>query len=509
MSMLAVDLPPPFVYFIQRMSVFAFVEGVFSKAFFLDSFSFMKIDRFYRANYETSSFLANQVLSIIIFTIFLGAIALLEWTIRARAFNSRMANKIPAKSIEDSSRNSGKNNDKLISKQEAISIFKRVIFNVFSIIFPYVLLNSVIDITNADFKNAATVISFLLAIFVGLATFKLSLLIILLVIRNFRKINKSPDSEETTHDNLFSNLRIKYMIITHLIFWVKRWAIIIIIIISPFFDNYYTIIAGFVIFLGFFAMELDYRSTDNKLEFVYVMITYFPPLITSFMAMIMEGHYISYSSKYLSSQLMMVVVMFFYIGLIPFRMYDYYKYQPKQRRKRMAKYQVERVNTTTNPSNASVLKDRELSVSNYDEDQSNQKVEKQAQQSKINNAVKNMKGFNFASAKQAVKEGNDESWKKWEKKSFDESQINRQTNPESFLSLYNPSVKSKVEESKDSDQEDEKLDSESDEKELKKQPVRLTTPIIEEDNLPPASFIGSKIPTPKVTEGKVLKNVEF
>lgn len=299
MSMLAVDLPPPFVYFIQRMSVFAFVEGIFSKAFFLDSFSFMKIDRFYRANYETSSFLSNQILSIIVLTFFLGSIALFEWVMRARALNTRKANKIPVKTVEQSSGSSGDNDEKLISKKEAIDILKRVMFNVFSIIFPYVLLNSIINVTNADFKNAATIISFLLAIFVGLATFKLSLLIILFVIKNFKNINKSSDPEETTHDNLFSNLRIKYMIMTHLIFWIKRWSIILIIFLSPFFDNYYTIIAGFVIFLGFFAMELDYRSTNNKLEFVYVLITYFPPVITSFMAMIMEGHYITYSSKYL------------------------------------------------------------------------------------------------------------------------------------------------------------------------------------------------------------------
>lgn len=65
-SLIAVDLPPPFVYFIQRMSIFGMIEGVFSKGFFLSSFKFMEIDRFYRANFETSSFLSNQILSIIL-----------------------------------------------------------------------------------------------------------------------------------------------------------------------------------------------------------------------------------------------------------------------------------------------------------------------------------------------------------------------------------------------------------------------------------------------------------
>jgi len=65
-SLLAIDLPPPFVYFVQRMSIFGMIEGIFSKIFILDSFNFMQEDRFYRANYETTSFISNQALSVII-----------------------------------------------------------------------------------------------------------------------------------------------------------------------------------------------------------------------------------------------------------------------------------------------------------------------------------------------------------------------------------------------------------------------------------------------------------
>ena len=71
-SLLAVDLPPPFVYLVQRMSIFGMIEGVYSKGFLLGQFNFMQEDRFYRANYETTSFLSNQSLSVFITLAVLG-----------------------------------------------------------------------------------------------------------------------------------------------------------------------------------------------------------------------------------------------------------------------------------------------------------------------------------------------------------------------------------------------------------------------------------------------------
>ena len=368
MSMLAVDLPPPFVYFIQRMSIFGFIEGIFSKAFFIDSFKFMEIDRFYRANYETTSFLSNQSLSIILMTAVLGVIIISEYSWRKKQktaspdkINSNGFGQRNIPSIDDSDTNP-------FSKKELIVASKKALFNTFAVMFPYILLNGVIDISNLTFKSNATTFSLFLSIFFTMASFKLSLLICALAIKNYRLVEKASDPEATTYDNLFSNLRVKYMVFTHIIFWSHRTITILIIVVSPYLENYLTIIAGFVVFLAYMSFMCEYRATDNRLEIIYIILCYSPPLITSFMAMLMEGHYISYSSKYACSQIMIVVIMFIYMSIIPFRMYDFYKYQPKQKLKRAAKYRQNKLNTTTNPSNVSVIKDRDV----YEPDKTSQ-----------------------------------------------------------------------------------------------------------------------------------------
>lgn len=149
-------------------------------------------------------------------------------------------------------------------------------------------------------KNGVTGFSFGLACFIMMVTFKLSLLIMIFVFKKFINIKHAYGIEETIHDNLFSNLRIKNMVITHLVFWTKRIAILILIILSPYYEAIYSVISGFIVFTSFTCLDLEYRATTNKLEVIYNIFIYSPPAIVSFINMLMEGHYISYDSKYIT-----------------------------------------------------------------------------------------------------------------------------------------------------------------------------------------------------------------
>lgn len=149
-------------------------------------------------------------------------------------------------------------------------------------------------------KNGVTGFSFGLACFIMMVTFKLSLLIMIFVFKKFINIKHSYDIEDTINDNLFSNLRIKNMVITHLVFWTKRIALLMLIIFSPYYEAIYSVISGFIVFTSFTCLDLEYRATTNKLEVLYHVFIYSPPVIVSFINMLMEGHYISYDSKYIT-----------------------------------------------------------------------------------------------------------------------------------------------------------------------------------------------------------------
>lgn len=174
--------------------------------------------------------------------------------------------------------------------------------------------------------------------------------------------------EAVINDNLFEEMNVKQLVIAHIIFWSKRWLIVLLICISPYFKNQYTIIVGFLLSLIYLHFELDYRATTNKLEYIYVLIYSVPSIIVSFMAMLMEGHYISYTSKYVASEMMMVLIMLVFITMVPFRFYDFYKYQKIQKLKREARYRNEKINSTTNQTNLSLLKDKDLSGSQCDDE---------------------------------------------------------------------------------------------------------------------------------------------
>lgn len=284
------------------------------------------------------------------------------------------------------------------------------------------MLNSIIDITNRSFSTWETTWSYFLSWFTILACFKISLLIIALSIKNYNEaVIKKKEPEDLVHDNLFMNMRMKHMVRTHLMFWSKRWFIILLIAISPYIEDYITIIIAFVVLLGYFAYELDYRVTDNKREFLYVLMIHINPLIVSFMAMLMEGHYISYNSKYIAAMIMMVVVTLVYTLVIPLRMVDYYKLQPKQRQQ---KYEAaERISSTANVYQTTQVKDNALSVSQVSQDNLDMKPQKKLGFEKSPSSSPSLglayKGFsNVVKEKTEEQESSPDASYKWKKKSI-------------------------------------------------------------------------------------------
>jgi hypothetical protein len=139
-SLLAVNLPPPFVYFVQRMSIFGMIEGVFSKGFFLSSFNFMTIDRFYEANFETTSFLSNQALSIILISFTLIGFIIREYVKDKK--DPRQNNDSNVYRVTDEPEfKIVKFSESFKLKNPLFYISKRFIFNMFAVIYPYLLLN--------------------------------------------------------------------------------------------------------------------------------------------------------------------------------------------------------------------------------------------------------------------------------------------------------------------------------------------------------------------------------
>ena len=200
-----------------------------------------------------------------------------------------------------------------------------------------------------------------------MAVFKVSLLITALSARNYSKskIDKENENDEV-YDNLFNNLTKKNMVHCHAIFWAKRIVLVILVTISPYFENYYSIIGGFIFSLVFISLELDFQISTSKIEFIYVVLFNLPVIFISFMAMLMEGHYVSYFNKYLSSQVMMFLILVVYILIVPFRFYDYYKYRVKQEEKKAALY-AQRIPNTSNITSSIGLKEKDLSMSDYND----------------------------------------------------------------------------------------------------------------------------------------------
>lgn len=436
LSMLAVDLPPPFIYLIQRMSIFGFIEGIFSKGFALSIFNFMEIDRFYRANYETTSFLSNQMLSVFITMGVLAVFGLRQIKFKKPKVEAKK-NEINLDAIDEADTASASSHSKY--KENKIAIAKRIGFNMFAFLYPYIILNAIIDISNRSFKNPATTISFLLSCFLCMVIFKLSILISVFVVKKYLSIKHAYGEEETIHDSLFSNLRIKYMILTHLLFWSKRCVIILIIVISPYMDNYFTIIAGFIVLLAYTSLELDYRATDNPLEYIYILLCYAPPLITSFMAMLMEGHYISYNAKYAATIIMVVLITCIYITIVPFRFYDYYRYQKFLKLKRQAKYKAEKVNNTTNMTNSFMGRDNALSISQYTNEPSKSKFEDIPSPSNASYSSTPYSAYKSDPNGKSIKDDSDEKgWKMWKRKGVDAySPDKTDKSGKDFHSIYN------------------------------------------------------------------------
>lgn len=115
------------------------IEGIFSKAFFLDSFNLMQIDRFYRINYETSSFLSNQILSIIVLICITAGLALRNIIWRKQKSNNN------EKYIFDINKNEDidfKIPDNFFEEKKSFKqLIKIYAFNVFSFMYPYILLH--------------------------------------------------------------------------------------------------------------------------------------------------------------------------------------------------------------------------------------------------------------------------------------------------------------------------------------------------------------------------------
>ena len=174
-------------------------------------------------------------------------------------------------------------------------------------------------------------------------------------------MEKSKDEEET-YDNLFTNLSTKTMVHVHIIFWLKRVILVLLVIISPYFINYYSIIVGFIFSLIFTSFEFETPATANKLEPAYTVLFNAPIVLVSFISMLMEGHYISYLNKYMISQVMMFMVLIIYLLVIPLRFYDFYNYRKKQEEKKMQRY-TQKLSNTSNITSTIGMKDKSLFIS--------------------------------------------------------------------------------------------------------------------------------------------------
>jgi len=366
-ALMARNLPPPFVYFCQRMSIFGMIEGIFSKKFLLGSFNFMTEDNYYLMNYETSSFFANQALSIILILLALAVFVIRE-VISQFCQKNEKEDKNDIVDVFDSA-NSKTINLKHLLKMEGpvIHISKRFIFNVFAILYPYLILHALMDIINIDNRGMMKKISFLMGLFFGLAAFKISLVMCAFSYVRYKEQSAKKDIPEETYDNLFSNFSTTNMVRSHVIFWLKRFTLVLLVVISPAFPPYYCIIAGFIHSLVFVSYELDYQATTSKLETLYLILFNGPYIIIAFVSMLMEGTYISYSHKYITSQVMMFLCLLCFLLMIPLRLYDIHKYKPKQMKKRKD-ISVERLPSSFNQSSTIGLKQKSLSVSEYSED---------------------------------------------------------------------------------------------------------------------------------------------
>ena len=206
----------------------------------------MKIDRFYRINYETSSFLSNQILSVILLIFITGGMVLrnINWRKKNSSENPEN-NVVDFNKIDDADIKIPQNTEQVNRDYKKLALIYG--FNVFSFLYPYLILHWILDITNMNIKNGATGLSFGLSWFVLMVTFKLSLLIVLFVFKKYISIKHNYGPLETVEDYTFGDLRIKNMIVIHLLFWSKRIAIIVIIIASPYLENIINVISGFTV----------------------------------------------------------------------------------------------------------------------------------------------------------------------------------------------------------------------------------------------------------------------
>lgn len=121
------------------MSIFGMIEGIFSKAFFLSSFNLMKIDRFYRINYETSSFISNQILSVIILVCITAGMALRNMNWRKKNADDNHNNVVDLNKVEDID---FKIPEHLLEEKKTFKELALIYgYNVFSFLYPYVLLH--------------------------------------------------------------------------------------------------------------------------------------------------------------------------------------------------------------------------------------------------------------------------------------------------------------------------------------------------------------------------------
>jgi hypothetical protein len=275
-----------------------------------------------------------------------------------------------------------------------------------------------LDISNIKNTNVITTLSFLASLLVMGATFKMSLLITGQALKDYIKSKKSENPTDESYDNLFTNFKTDTMVKAHYIFWSKRVIIVLLVITSPLLEHYISILIGLVFTLTYTSLELEFPATLNKLEYVYVLAFNIPVVLVSFMSMLMEGHYISYDSKYISTEIMMILVSIIYILIIPLRLFDYYSYSKKQLEKR-AKMRAERVPNTANITTN--MNRNDLSVSGYNEEISRQNITEYGNKSHLSQ-TKSINGISeivqSASLKDGIIDGdhNDKEFKGWNKK---------------------------------------------------------------------------------------------
>lgn len=250
-----------------------------------------------------------------------------------------------------------------------MKLCERFIVNIFAILYPYILMNSLLDVSNLNNTGFIKKVSCVMGVFFGLAAFKISLLFIIHSFFKQKGLLSKKEAGKEVNDLLFGTLAINKLWRAHAVFWMKRFILVMLVVTSTAYQAYISIILGFVYSLLATSFDLDNSMTNNKLEILYVVNSNAPMVIVSFVSMLMEGTYVSYNHKYITSVCMIVICIINFLLCLWLRYHDVRKVKPREAEKKRNR-EVEKLPSTFNvPSSTVGLKEKDLSVSEYSYDE--------------------------------------------------------------------------------------------------------------------------------------------